>query len=410
MGAFLLLCVAGLALPAGAGPRDRLEEIQRRQERIEQAQQSLSTDTSRLAQRVLELDAERAKVQERVDSLDAIIGRLDADIAGKREALTVAQQEVALLAGDLKTIGIRLDKRLSVYRERAIAAYVAGPTAAVDGLLSAQSFSDLVERSAYYQSALDADSELIGEIEILQADTEYKQEQVEKHKTKIAADKLRLESARAEVADARAARAEELSTQEAVISEKTSLLEGLRSRQRRLQEVETQLSSESQGITDLLAREAAAEAAAQAEAAPGVGSPPLGESPPTIGGRLLFPATGPITSSFGYRVHPIFGTTRMHTGIDIGAAYGSSVWAAEDGIVAYVGTMSGYGNVVVIDHGQSLATTYNHLSAFYVGIGQRVTRGTPIAAVGCTGYCTGPHLHFEVRVNGTPVDPVPYLR
>ena len=100
----------------------------------------------------------------------------------------------------------------------------------------------------------------------------------------------------------------------------------------------------------------------------------------------------------------------MHTGIDIGASYGAPVISADAGTVAYVGAMSGYGNVVVIDHGGGLATTYNHLSAFGVSSGQTVGRGVYIANVGCTGYCTGPHLHFEVRINGSPVDPMPYLQ
>jgi murein DD-endopeptidase MepM/ murein hydrolase activator NlpD len=100
----------------------------------------------------------------------------------------------------------------------------------------------------------------------------------------------------------------------------------------------------------------------------------------------------------------------LHTGLDIGAPYGAPVVAAGSGVVVYAGVMSGYGNVIAIDHGNGLATTYNHLSAFYVGTGQRVSRGTQIGAVGCTGYCTGPHLHFEVRVNGSPVDPMPYLQ
>ncbi|MDQ3646794.1 MAG: M23 family metallopeptidase, partial [Actinomycetota bacterium] len=131
---------------------------------------------------------------------------------------------------------------------------------------------------------------------------------------------------------------------------------------------------------------------------------------PVGGGQLLWPAAGPLTSGYGYRTHPIFGDERLHTGIDIGASYGAQVIAADAGAVVFAGAMSGYGNAIVIDHGGGLATTYNHLSAFSVGSGQEVGRGAPIGAVGCSGYCTGPHLHFEVRIDGSPVDPMPYLQ
>jgi murein DD-endopeptidase MepM/ murein hydrolase activator NlpD len=99
----------------------------------------------------------------------------------------------------------------------------------------------------------------------------------------------------------------------------------------------------------------------------------------------------------------------MHTGVDFGAPYGTPIHAAADGVVVSVGAMGGYGNLTVVDHGNTLATLYAHQSTMYVSSGQRVSRGQVIGAVGCTGYCTGPHLHFEVRVNGNPVDPMPYL-
>ena len=122
-----------------------------------------------------------------------------------------------------------------------------------------------------------------------------------------------------------------------------------------------------------------------------------------------FPADGPISSPFGERMHPIFHDMRMHTGIDIGAGYGSPVRAAAAGAVVVAGYVSGYGTAIVIDHGGGLATLYGHLSRLGVHVGSRVTAGQTIGAVGNTGNSTGPHLHFEVRVNGTPVDPMRYL-
>jgi murein DD-endopeptidase MepM/ murein hydrolase activator NlpD len=124
---------------------------------------------------------------------------------------------------------------------------------------------------------------------------------------------------------------------------------------------------------------------------------------------FVFPADGPISSPFGERMHPIFHDVRMHTGIDIGAGYGSPVRAAAAGTVVVAGYVSGYGTAIVIDHGGGLATLYGHLSRLGVHVGSKVTAGQTIGAVGNTGNSTGPHLHFEVRVNGTPVDPMRYL-
>jgi murein DD-endopeptidase MepM/ murein hydrolase activator NlpD len=395
----LLLGLAALSVPANADPGDRLDEIAERTERIDRRQAALAKEEGALAATVGRLDARRARIQAQVDELDVAIAKLDGRIAVKLAALTQAQKELGLLATELRNVGRELHDRRALYQDRAVATYIAGPTAAVDSLLSAQSFSDLIQRAAYYQSALDADARLIDQIELLQAETEHKQDLVEDTRAQISADKEVLERDRAEVAASRRARASALEAQRAVIAEKRAVLSQVRSHQVKLEAIEDQLLRESAEIHALLAQQAAA-------AAP----PRSGTTAPAGTGQLLFPASGPITSGFGYRVHPIFGATRLHTGIDIAAPYGSPVWAADAGTVAFVGTMSGYGNVVVVDHGGGLATTYNHLSGFYVGSGQHVARGSEIAAVGCTGYCTGPHLHFEVRVNGTPVDPLPYLR
>ncbi len=125
--------------------------------------------------------------------------------------------------------------------------------------------------------------------------------------------------------------------------------------------------------------------------------------------HLQFPADGPVTSRFGPRLHPIFHTMRLHSGIDIGASYGASVHAGAGGVVVLAGPASGYGNAVVIDHGGGVATLYGHLSRWDTSVGRTLTAGQVVGAVGNTGNSTGPHLHFEVRLRGVPVDPMPYL-
>jgi murein DD-endopeptidase MepM/ murein hydrolase activator NlpD len=108
-------------------------------------------------------------------------------------------------------------------------------------------------------------------------------------------------------------------------------------------------------------------------------------------------------------VHPIYGSVRLHTGGDLAANSGDPIWAAGDGSVVSAGWLGGYGNATIVDHGGGLATLYAHQSSLLVGAGQQVVKGQVIGRVGCTGSCTGPHLHYEVRINGNPVDPAPYL-
>ncbi len=125
---------------------------------------------------------------------------------------------------------------------------------------------------------------------------------------------------------------------------------------------------------------------------------------------MVWPTGGPITSDYGWRIHPVLGYRRMHTGIDIGAGYGRAIKATDSGNVIHSGWCGGYGYTVIIDHGKGISTLYAHCSKIYVRRGQAVFKGSTVAAVGSTGMSTGPHLHFEVRVNGVPVSPWGYIR
>lgn len=126
--------------------------------------------------------------------------------------------------------------------------------------------------------------------------------------------------------------------------------------------------------------------------------------------QMLWPSSGAVSSRFGWRIHPIFGTREFHTGVDIAARWGSPVMAARSGIVRFAGWMLGYGRLIVVDHGSGLQTTYAHLSSALVGPGQHVDQGQVIGRIGSTGWSTGPHLFFEIRRNGAPEDPTRYLR
>ena len=391
----LLLCFLALSIPAfGQGLEDRLETTEEKKQRAQAKAEAAAADATRLSQKVAAIDAVAGRIQSEVNKLDGKMDRLNQRIDVVERDLTAAQHRLNFLTRELQDILSKLDRRTDLFTERAVAAYMAGPTSHLEGLLSATTFNEVVDRTSYYESALDADSKLVSEIEVLRDGTEIKRDEVEEEEELIAAQKLALEADKADLARVLQERQSALDARNAVLAEKEALLAAAESKKRQYLQVVAQLEADADRIRSILS----------ARSVGSVGALPVG------GGQLLWPTNGPLTSGYGYRTHPIFGDGRMHTGIDIGAPYGAPVIAADAGVVAYVGVMSGYGNVIVIDHGGGLATTYNHLSAFGVSSGQSVGRGVPIGNVGCTGYCTGPHLHFEVRINGSPVDPMPYLQ
>ena len=187
--------------------------------------------------------------------------------------------------------------------------------------------------------------------------------------------------------------------------------------QRALDGIKSQKSSYTKQIDQITAESnaLAAEIRRRQSQAPAPVPTPNNPSPtspapsPANPGRMIHPVPGAINSSFGYRTHPIYGDARLHAGIDFNASIGTPIKAAKAGRVIYAAVMSGYGNVIVVDHGGGISTLYAHQSSFAVGNGANVSQGQVIGYVGMSGNVTGPHLHFEVRVNGTPTNPMAYL-
>jgi murein DD-endopeptidase MepM/ murein hydrolase activator NlpD len=183
-------------------------------------------------------------------------------------------------------------------------------------------------------------------------------------------------------------------TFEAEAIAQSHIVNRLKSDHRALEQAEDRLAQDSRQITALIL----------AKIQPASG---MILSPGT--GQMMYPTIGPITSPFGWRMHPILGYEKFHSGIDFGADYGTMVYAADSGTVIFAGWYGGYGNAVIISHGNDITTLYGHNSELYVSEGENVQKGQPISAVGSTGFSTGPHLHFEVRSSGEPIDPAPFL-
>ena len=436
------VCLGGLLFPvtaaSAADPRDELGEVKNQLEdaqtglrQVEQRKQAELVDLQVLDARRAALDRELAGLNAELDVAQGVLDDAEAALSRTTTRLLATQER-------LDRTRRRLAARQDDFASRTRASYMYGGSGAYAGLVfdleNAEEFSRGVK---YARAVLHYDHEQVVAIASLERQvqrTTIALQRLRAERTRQRAAAVRERNAVAAIVARREAVAAQVAAQVQVHKETVEELEGDRrtyaAMVEQLRVESAQLEAELRRLARIAARRAARQEAARQEAArqeearqeearrddqqatrtraPAAQAPPAPSTSSSSSG-FLWPADGVKTSDFGWRTHPIFGTGRLHSGIDIGAAYGSAISAAASGTVVSAGTMSGYGNVVVIDHGGGIATLYAHQSSVAVGTGQAVERGQTIGYVGSTGYSTGPHLHFEVRVNGTPVDPMGYL-
>jgi murein DD-endopeptidase MepM/ murein hydrolase activator NlpD len=297
---------------------------------------------------------------------------------------------------DLAAARARLEIRRAEVGAFARAAYETGPTGTIASWLAATSPGDVIDRQQALASvAARLHAQLLA-LAAARTDLVQQQGALEQRRAAVAAQAARLSAAEAQARSAAQAAVSATATVQGLVARRAFAVHQAQDALAGDQQRYEQLQASSQRIATLLA-------ARQAAARKGAGTPGPGAS------GLLWPADGPMTSPYGMRVDPVTHRRTLHAGIDIGAADGSEIRAAQAGTVAFAGDETGYGNYTCIDHGGGFATCYAHQSAILVAVGQQVARGQVIGRVGSTGYSTGPHLHFETRVNGNPVDPMQYF-
>jgi murein DD-endopeptidase MepM/ murein hydrolase activator NlpD len=332
---------------------------------------------------------ELQSAQDAVSSAETSVSDLEAQLSSAQARLDRLAALLDVQTQRLERLRTEYDKAIAILDARVRAAYIDEPPDMLAFLVSASSFDEVIDNVELLTRIGRQDQRIAREVARAKARTaaerratiETKQLQVDT----VAAIAERAAEARA-ARDRLAAERDRLAT---VRSLKQSALADTReTRAEFVQEAES------------LAAQSAALAATIRGAQQQAGS--TGSGQPSSAG-LIWPCDGVVTSGFGMR------WGRMHEGIDIGCAYGAPNRAAAAGTVIYASWMSGYGNLVVIDHGNGLSTAYAHASSLAVTVGQSVAQGQTVSYVGATGHATGPHLHFEVRVNGVAVDPLPYL-
>ncbi|HZT17597.1 MAG TPA: peptidoglycan DD-metalloendopeptidase family protein [Gaiellaceae bacterium] len=388
------LALAVLVLLAVATPA--LGDDVAKKQHVDQRIAALNGDLARQRQREQalrgEVDAYTARIralEARVGDVSLKLGTLQADLSLHRKRLDALDELYGLQTGRYRYLQQQYRLAVRTLERRFVQLYESDPTTTLDVVLGARNLQDAVDEVEYLR-AIGAQDRRIADA--------------------VGAARRRVRAARARTAHLRAT----VRGETAVIAARTAQVQSVRDelvgaqsdlaaqRQTKLVDLSQLTASERAEASEIDALQAASAAlTARIRAAQASSSGGPTAAPSSAG--LIWPVSGPITSPFGWR------WGRMHQGIDIGVPYGTPIHAAAAGTVIYCGWEEGYGNLVVIDHGGNLATAYGHQSAIAVTCGQVVQQGDVIGYVGCTGHCTGPHLHFEVRVDGNPVDPLGYL-
>lgn len=343
-----------------------------------------------------ETEQEITEVKEEIDQVLQEVADLNASIVQY-------ESEIQQLTGKLETLEksiIEKEKELEEKKKtldnRLVAMYMKKEATFLDVLLSGELMNFISNQNLIKQAA-NYDNNLIEEVELLKSTLQTEKVEVEQVKSQKETKTAQLQSLKGQK-EVKAA----------------NLTEEQKELEKQLADFKAQAEKYAELERQAIAKEEAARKAA-AEASKNNSNNSNNSSVvknPYSGGKVAWPcpASSRITSQYGYRI--LFGVRDFHTGIDIGASTGTNIVAAESGtvILANYGWNGGYGNYIIISHGNGLTTRYAHASKLYVSAGQTVSRGQVIAGVGSTGNSTGPHLHFEVRINGNNVDPKPYLQ
>jgi murein DD-endopeptidase MepM/ murein hydrolase activator NlpD len=382
--ALVVLLVCGASAPA-KDLQSKLDAKEAKLAKVRQRKGVLTTTISRYRERIERLTGEVAALRSREA---AVRVRLRA----KQAELDRAVAELGVAKKHLAVVRARLKRALVALRERLVAMYEAGTPDLLSVIVDAGGYEELIDRTEYLNRIHGLDEAVVSRVRELR-------DQVQRTVARLRAVKDRIEAARNAIAAEEQALA---SARAALQHRQAKLVATRRSRERALTRIEEN-EQELDGDVASIQAELAARLA-------GTGSAPL-PAGPIRGGNgsgLIWPVDGPVVSGFG----PRFGGGEFHEGIDIAVPSGTPIRAAAAGTVIFTeseASSGGYGNFTCIDHGGGLSTCYAHQASFAVSAGQQVSQGQVIGYSDCTGHCFGPHVHFEVRIDGAPTDPMGYL-
>ena len=373
---WLLLLTAPVKAQPSPQPSASVDTLRQRQEQIDQQRSNLRKERDRLSTAQQAIQGQIGGTKLNIQSTETAYKDYESQLQLankylKELEITLAQAQQNYYQKQSATIA-----RLRFLQRQKITGF------GWDILLKSQNINELLDRRRQVKLIYQADQQILAKLKAESQRIKQQKAEIELQKNQIALLTQQLLAQKQQF--------------QAQLTSQQQLIQRLTTDKQALEAAQAQLASDSRSIGILIQRQVAA-----------TNKTILPNSLGT--GQLNYPSEAEITSSFGWRIHPILGYSRFHSGLDFGADYGTTIRAADNGVVIFAGWYGGYGNAVVINHGKGISTLYGHNSKLYVAEGQSVQRGEVIADAGSSGLSTGPHLHFEVRQDGEPVDPMNYL-
>lgn len=396
--AFLSLAlIAGSAAPAVGATRAELDAHRKKAADARKRAAEADALARRLANDVQALDGQIDELERQADALSPKIAAATKRTSRLRRQVARLEADAAAAQARIEHTTIELDSQRELLAARVESSYKQGAWFYLEMLLGSQDFSDLIARTELVNRVIESNNSAAAELGTTKRELEDAKAKLDRSLRSASLKKREAEAAEKQLRGLRNERQNAAARRESMQREKSELMTVSKKNAARLRALAEQEEAESQRIAAELA----------------------GNGSGRFSGTMSWPVPGftRVSSAFGWRTHPIFGGRRFHTGIDIGrradgtSIGGAPIVAVGSGTVLSAGYRGGYGNTVIIDHGDGVTTLYAHQRAGSITVspGQRVKRGQRVGAVGSTGNSTGPHLHFEVRVNGVPKNPMGYF-
>lgn len=335
-----------------------------------------------------EISDEKKAILQQIDELDDQIGEYESQISSLNKKISDLKKSITAKEIEIKKLEKDYKEKEEAFIERMVAVYEAGQTTYLDVLLSSDSVINFVSNYYMISELAEADNAMMDAIQTQQRKIEDTRKDLESRKREITDSKNEVQRKTTTLNNTKSAKQTKVNS----LSAKEKEL------QKEIERYQSDIKSVEKQIREYEERQRKQNGSSS--------------TPKYTGGKLGWPVQGyyNITSSYGYRIHPIYGYRKLHTGIDVGAPKNAKFVAAEDGVVISASYSGGYGNRVIISHGNGLSTLYAHGTSILVKKGQTVKKGQAVLTVGSTGLSTGNHAHFEVRVNGSCVNPMNYLK